>query len=333
MRKSLIKIIILFNLLFSFSQAENTKVLLTGFNVNWSFLPQLNKQMIERTIDLKPKVIRYPGGTVSKTWDWEKGKTSKPGKRSVHTLDDLASIKKATKADVIFVLNTISSTLEKQLELLRTAKSIDIPIKYIEMGNEHYLGSGKNVDDSGKHQDNVEAFPTGKEYAIFVNKWAKKIKKEFPSVKLGITMIGRSTKGVRQRTWNDSIVDNIDNTLFDAYIYHIYIHDRKNKKLNKIVTEKMIQKRIDDFEKIMIDDSSKEIWITEYGVHTSTEKRTVLLTNELANYIDSIATISTPQVLYRKPYNGKEKKFFSLLTNPDGAELTELGKMFAKRAK
>ncbi len=314
-----------------FTVVLNAKPLaLRGYNINWSFLPVLDKNFLGKATELKPQIIRYPGGTVSKTWDWRSGRTSKRRRDIPHPLRDLKRFKERTGAKVIFVLNMISSTLPEQMAMLKSAKDMGIAIHYIEMGNEHYLGKGRNVDDSGKHQDNVRAFPTGREYAIRVNQWAKELKKVFPHVKIGITMLGRTnTRRVRQKTWNSTIMAMIDTKLFDAYIYHIYVHPRGGYPLTEKSMQGIIKKRTDDLERAMVKSPLKEIWITEYGVHTKTAKENALLTSKLADYTESLADISLPQVLYSR----SRKKFFSLLRAPKAKNFTELGEMFKRRVE
>ncbi len=299
--------------------------MLRGCSINWRYLPPLSTPMLKTIARLNPKIIRYPGGTVSKSWDWQKGTSSKGGQ--VHPLKDLATLVKYTKAEVTFVLNIIHRSLEDQINMLKTARSLGIPIKFIEMGNEHYL-------KSERHRDNVIAFPTAKEYAERVNQWVPALRKEFPGAKIGVTAIGRTSRGVsddptdpRNRTkfWNYLLAKHLKD--FDAYIYHIYARPDDSVKLNRQTIISLIKERTDDFERAMIRDSSKEIWITEYGVHTSTEQRTIALTERLADYVLKIANLSLVHTLYLPSRNS----FFSLLKPPDGHELTPLGEMFAKR--
>lgn len=323
----LITLLALFGCTESKNNTQDEK--LTGMNINWSFLPPLTQDIVDATASLNPKMIRYPGGSVSKTWNWEDGTTSKSINRPPHTLDDLLIIKEATNAKVTFVLNTINKTLENQLELLRTARAMGIPIEYIEMGNEHYLGKGNNADDAGNHQDNVDAFPTGKEYAEFVNNWSPAIRDEFPDAKIGISMLARTNKNTRLQTWNDLIVSTIEAKNFDAYIYHIYVRSNSSLELNDENISEIIKERTDIFESVKIDDNSKKVWITEYGVHADTLDKTVTLTSALADYIEAEADIALPQVLYTK----SSSTFFSMLTAPDADALTALGEMFAERWK
>ena len=311
----------------SLNNDADTGSILTGYNINWSFLPALNSDIVDVAASLNPKIIRYPGGSISKSWDWEKGGSNKFENRPIHTLDDLLQLKEATNAKVIFVLNTINKSLENQLSMLRTAQGMGVEINYIEMGNEHYLGKGNNTDDAGNHQDNVDAFPTGKEYADFVNNWAPAIRAEFPNAKIGITMLGRTNSNERLNTWNDLIVQNINDSSFDAFIYHIYVRPDNDIELDENTIPEIIAKRTDDFELVKINNDAKEVWITEYGVHADTMEKTVVLSEALADYIDSIADIAMPQVLYTK----STRTFFSLLATPDADYLTDLGEMFQQR--
>ncbi len=324
---------------FGEDQGTNTSIqaqTLTGFNVNWSFLPPLSDQMISATASLQPKLLRFPGGTVSKYWDWQSGSSTKNPNSQHHSLDDLKALKDGSGADVIFVLNTINSDLETQLEMLRTARDMGIAVKFIEMGNEHYLGKGNNADDSGKHQDNVRAFPTGKEYAGFVNRWAAAIKDEFPEAKIGISMLGRSSNNERLKTWNDLIVENIKPAIFDAYVYHIYVHAEEADNPDAAEIDSIINARTAVLESMMVDDNSKQIWITEYGVHASSLQDTIRMTEKLADYVESLADVSLPQVLYRKSpdyFPNVSKKYFSMLSSPDGKGLTLLGEMYKSRVQ
>ncbi len=301
--------------------------ILKGFNVNWSFLPPINSKMIDAIISLKPQILRYPGGTISKTWDWKSGTSSKGRRRTPHKLKDLSAVAKATGADVIFVLNIMTSNLINQIALLKKAKSMGIAIKYIEIGNEVYLSREK-------FKDNVKKFPTGKEYGKFANRWAKKIKKIFPRVKIGITMFSRTnSKKDRMKNWNNLVIKNIEDKNYDALIYHIYLKFPKNSKLNNNIVDNIVTKRVDDFKKAKIYDKTKEIWITEYGVLANTLEKTITSTKKLADFLESIADISMVHVLYTKIRRHAKSKwrYFSMLAKPKADALTKLGKVFKDR--
>jgi len=299
------------------------KVPLTGFNINWSFLPVLNDKFINVTKSLKPKIIRYPGGTISNSWDWQQGLSTKYPRRAIHKIEDLVKMQKGTNADVIFVLNVISSTFKNQLELLKNAQKLGISIKYIEIGNEQYLSSKK-------FGYNVKKFPSGKDYAKYANTWAAKLKKEFPRVKIGIVLLGRTNKNPRLQKWNSLVIDNIKAKNYDAFIYHIYLKFPNYIKLNPDNIARIIHKRIKYFEKSKVSNPKKQIWITEYGAHANSEEKTVEVTAKLADYIDSIADISMAHILFLKTRKRKYS-FFSMISTNNETKLTKLGQMFKTR--
>src|SRR5439155_10066277 len=124
---------------------ESRKLPLYGFNGNnikgpsWS-----NKSFRDSVSSLRLKVIRYPGGTISNWWQWQKGgfvdDPSLPEKfkrrYTPTTLEDLKLLVDETNCDVVFTLNMITKDLQDQLEMLSHAQSLKIPVKYIELGNE-----------------------------------------------------------------------------------------------------------------------------------------------------------------------------------------------------
>jgi hypothetical protein len=44
---------------------------ISGFNINWSFLPELDSKKIDVIKELNPEIIRFPGGSISQYWNWE----------------------------------------------------------------------------------------------------------------------------------------------------------------------------------------------------------------------------------------------------------------------
>lgn len=302
-------------------------MVLEGYNINWSFLPKLNPVLLQNAAALHPEIIRYPGGTVSKTWQWRSGRTTKRYRDTPHLLKDLHTMVTATGAQVTFVLNLIHATLEDQLAMLDAAQNMGIPIRYIEMGNEYYLGKGTNIDDSGEHGENVLAFPGGRDYALAVNRWVPKIRSRFPEAKIGISLLGRSVRHYpRQKEWNRSVITAIRPDAFDACIYHVYVH---HKVWESDSLSRRIRTRVADLKRNMVDIPDKEIWITEYGVHTVSARQTALATRLLADQLEPLADILLPHILF----NRSQKQHFSLLIPPGGEMFTPLGKMFLQRAE
>ncbi|HEX5002560.1 MAG TPA: hypothetical protein VFW78_08680 [Bacteroidia bacterium] len=176
---------------------------------------------------LEPGLIRYPGGTVASYWDWKTGWLMKGIQlrrdwakipENPITLDDLKFACDATGAWPVFVLNMMNSTVEYQMEMLRTAVKMGLTVKYIELDNEIYLGE----------EFYIQKFPTGKEYALEANKWIVAIRKEFPEVKIGV--VGCAEKEIqneakkkyagRSDTWNRDVFSELKGA--DAMTFHIY---------------------------------------------------------------------------------------------------------------
>src|SRR5262249_35021154 len=98
--------------------------------------------------ELRPKIIRYPGGGVANWWNWKTGwfvnshslpRTYKIMTPLRNTLDSLKKVCDASGAIPMFVLNMVSSQMINQLQMLDSANAMGLPVKYVELGNEFYL--------------------------------------------------------------------------------------------------------------------------------------------------------------------------------------------------
>ncbi len=286
----------------------NPEKKLYWYNINWSFLPELDEQKIEVIKKLKTDIIRYPGWTVSQYWDWRKWISTKNPNNTPHKLTDLAKLQKATNAKVIFVLNMLTSNLDNQIEMLKKAENLWIKIEYVEMWNEFYL-SWEN------HQDYIKKFPTAKEYVNTLNIWTQKLKQTFPNIKIWVVAISRPINNKHWKDWNEIIKNNAKN--FDAYVYHIYSNWDTLESIQNIVAK---------YREVKIQDNTKQIWITEYGAHSSNKDTKVLLTKKLIEFVKKEADISLIHFLYKK-YDDIDS--FALI-NPDFSGLTKLGEEFNK---
>jgi hypothetical protein len=181
-----------------------------------------DKELLGVLEQLSPGSIRYPAGTIANYWNWRTGwfkmKNGKSifkkfgrVKKNPNTLEDLKIAVDKTGAEAIFVVNMLTSDLEEQLKMLRTAKAMGIPFSKVELGNEFYLNS----------KAYVKVFPTAQSYAKVCNQWCKAIKKEFPNVKIGIVGAAiRATDKGRRRTWNTELYKELKSG--DAIIFHVY---------------------------------------------------------------------------------------------------------------
>lgn len=194
---------------------------------------------IEKVKDLHPGVIRYPGGTVASYWDWKTGLLMenielRDGWKNIEPknpikLEDLKFACDKTGAKPVFVLNMMNSTIGNQMEMLREAKKIGLPVEYVELDNEIYLGEAFYV----------KKYASGKDYANEANNWIKMIKKEFPGVR--IAAVGSSIKegaakkekkyAERTNNWNRDVMSVLKGA--DALTFHIYGGSGLNYLANK----------------------------------------------------------------------------------------------------
>ncbi|MDQ3049331.1 MAG: hypothetical protein M3Q95_00450 [Bacteroidota bacterium] len=183
---------------------------------------------VEQVKGLYPGLIRYPGGTVSSYWDWKTGWFLKdiPLRKEWKSvtienpikLEDLKFACDKTGARPLFVLNMMTSTLNYQIEMLEHASKIGLPVQFVELDNEFYLGD----------EFYIKKYPTGKEYGEVCNEWIAAIKQKFKGVKVGI--IGNSIRegaakkekphAQRGQNWNRDLLAVVKNA--DAMTFHVY---------------------------------------------------------------------------------------------------------------
>jgi hypothetical protein len=116
---------------------------------------------------------------------------------SVH-LADLAAAYRSTGAPPIFDLNVMTSGtattsgLTDQIQMLRTAqRTYDLPIRYLELGNEFYLCN----------TDYVRAFPTSQDYGRVVAEYVTALHHAFPGALIAaVGSVSQAT--TRDAGWN-----------------------------------------------------------------------------------------------------------------------------------
>ena len=179
--------------------------------------------------DLRGGTIRYPGGAISNYWDWQNGSVNqpaittgtgkiKPGRVQNYgfTLRTLLGIVRETGDTPVFDLNLLSSTLPVQLQMLHTAQSLGIPVRYVELGNEFYLNFSTYL----------KAFPTASSYARTVAKWAPAIRAAFPNAE--IAAVGSLPQDTaRERSWNHTLL-----SVAGAEINAVTLHDYSGPIVN-----------------------------------------------------------------------------------------------------
>ena len=124
-----------------------------------------------------------------------------------------------TGAAPVFLINMLTSTYEEQLAMLKYARSIGLPVEYIEMGNEYYL------DDHPEKYNYLTKFPETTDYTDLCRVWTAGFRKEFPEARIaliGVNTPASWTKRPRAREWNTVVMSNMQGIECDAVTIHIY---------------------------------------------------------------------------------------------------------------
>lgn len=220
---------------------------------------------VQAALKMKPGTLRYPGGTVANYWNWRNG-WFLPGapagfmnaSYTPYTLEELQIAVRATGTIPIFVLNMLTSDLNSQLEMLRTAQQMDLPVELVELGNEFYLS----------HPDDyVAKFPTGRDYGAVATSWIEAIRAHFPHIKIAAVGGVPSDSGANDRkaTWNQDLLTSLEGA--DALTMHPYVSIPPAVNATDVSSLKQAaDSRWQNFEsQIQALPPQLNIWITEYN--------------------------------------------------------------------
>lgn len=291
------------------SKIELKSEVLIGFNQNFSMMPNLNAQMCERIQQLKPQMLRYPGGTVTHGWNWREGVIETRKSKSTHPISDIKTLTEYTNAGFVFVLDILNKTLSDQIEMLTSIEKLGIEISYIELGNELYA----------QDENYISVFPSGKDYAQKVLEWLPELRRNFPKAKIAALLLGRKVResNVRMYNWNNLVVGYTMNKI-DAFTYHIYLNENKTFEQESREFVEVAQNAMTE---------EKELWITEYG--SNQDKSQPGYYTELASLADFVEHFPNVTVALNHQIVGGTK---SKLTD-DGSDFVEEGIMFLKRVQ
>lgn len=282
---------------------------LTGFNQNFSMMPYLSPTMCDNIRQLRPRLLRYPGGTVTHSWDWRRGVITSRKSRVSHPIDEVKKLADYTGAKFVFVLDVLNKSVEDQIQMLASIEQLGVEVAFIEMGNELYA----------QNEEYVAAFPSGKDYALRVNSWIPELRKRFPKAKIAALLLGRKVRKGNERmySWNRQVVDATFNGV-DAYIYHIYINPNSTFEQEKSEFVEVTQNA---------KTGSKELWITEYGSNQDRANPTYYVELEaLSNFVESFPNVTI--ALNHQLVGGTKNKL-----TEDGSRLVEEGQLFLRRAQ
>ena len=279
-----------------------------GYNTQSLSGPGWDKQpFLDRIAELDPGNFRYPGGTVGNYWDWKTGYFNAVGKKYnvmsaakeglyPYRLEDVKKVydRSGGTAEPIYMLNMLTSTCEYQLEMLRHAQKIGLPVRYIELGNEFYM------DDHPQSYNYLNNYPDIKDYADTCRVWVPKLRKEFPEARIAMIAINNpagwtGANRQRSRDWNRVLIENMEGIDVDAFTFHNYAKNGFEDQ----TPEDMIAQSLNRVNFKGVDRGIPEkypYWVTEYNFFTQDNKLPGLWVTGLSNVLMTAQMLSTPGI-------------------------------------
>lgn len=218
---------------------------------------------------LAPRTIRYPGGLEANSFDWQTGRPQKIVNGYQFTLRELweawvrTGPTPGTRAVPIFDLNLVTQSLADQIAMLQTARSMGMPIDYVELGNELYSHPG---------------FSDGTAYGIRVAEDVKQLHLTFRGVKVGadawLGHLDGPPPTQRERTWNQEMLTTAaqHGGSPDAVIIHAYPPPPEGNLTTANLPSLFVSSyREAELVQSVIDglpaQAPAAAWLTEYNVH------------------------------------------------------------------
>jgi hypothetical protein len=219
---------------------------------------------------LEPGTLRFPGGATANYFQWKVGIPVKPPTGSCvssttsglfkFTLSDLMKAYTGTGAPPVFDLNVMTSDLSCQMQMLQKAQQLGLPIDYVELGNEFYLG----IDNYPTY------FKTAADYGKAVASYVKAVHQDFPGA-LVAAVGSLPASSSREKSWNTDVLNAAQKAggLPDAITLHVY--PGYNKALTTGALPSLFTEPYSELTaisnvlgKLPV---SRPVWFTEYNLH------------------------------------------------------------------
>jgi hypothetical protein len=275
----------------------------------------LTPELRQAAAGLGPGAIRVFGGTTANYWNWRTGKfydrhgvprqyRRARSRMSPIYMSDWARLVQGANAIPVFDLNLVTSDLSHQLEMLRRARELGMPIRWVELGNELYF-----------HAPLIDrAIPNASAYGRKATRWIDAIKEEFPHARVAAVGFGgpRSWSGdARRRHWDWRMLSTLRGE--DALTFHTYWDPPRGRlspaRLSKVLAAPLRRLSVLRSAAIGKLPSGVAAWVTEWNVwHGSSLRGT--WANGLTNAEYLLGLLGEPRVrqedlhalIYRNPF-------------------------------
>ncbi|MBP6511983.1 MAG: hypothetical protein KA347_04885 [Bacteroidia bacterium] len=301
------------------SDASGTPLQSWEILFNWDNLSNSKKFFSDKQVTL----MRIPAGTLSNFSDWrtnynlierdlpfdwfyDKNSYKLPMNRTGNSYDNLKLNLEKVACRPILAMNMLTSTFFFELASFYSLNENNLPLRYIELGNEFYL-----TDEYYK-----EIFPSVNDYMDKALLWANDINDitEFQNAEIAVIgAIADDNDYGRKREWLNQVLERLKVTNHvDAITLHDYIKEGgvglpctgsllasaiENFLLNSFLHISEIQNK--EFLKIQQFNATydpKEIWITEYNLDDDNDIRTGTWAHGLLGAALTLKYLETPEV-------------------------------------
>jgi hypothetical protein len=245
-------------------------------------------------------ILRFPVGTGSNYWDWKSGKFLPFYGHSIPggwPLSELALELSETGATPIFAMNLLTNpvatsdadtlgpnedySLNPTTGLLATAKSLNIPLPYLELGNEFYFPGPVSFpsDPSDKNGDNIAVYPDAGTYGTTASAWISNIHAQ-GSTHHCAAVGAHAVNAARQQTWNEGLFKTLEGE--DAVTLHFYpqtnlpwgTNPTSSDRITATNAKQMLAVPFLIFQEVQDKDfapngaipATVPVWVTEYNV-------------------------------------------------------------------
>jgi len=322
------------------SASGNAKQLMAnalGINTQTRGGPSWSDQrFLDQITSLHAKNLRYPGGNIGNFWNWSAPITSDvtkwkgliqqnmrdpahptaipTGAQNVaqniyqYKLEDLKRGLSYSPGSIpIFMLNQLTDNVQDQIEMLKAARDLGMPVEYAELGNEFYLTYGAGGDfKTGTLGYYYAVFPTPLSYANDCRTWITEIRKVFPDIKIAWNAANYDGANAgwmahtRTVTWNKTLMDaNLDT---DAAIIHLYSNSMNcTLPAQSFYNTKTLLDQNVDF--MNSDLTGKKIWFTEYNIKADNNRYVGAWIMALHTVFYTAEILLVPQVVFACHHN------------------------------
>lgn len=277
------------------AESKSLSPIFGGFNGRSSEGPQWTNTTFTGLVEwMSPSIVRYPGGTLANSWDWQTGGIMGKDIKNPYLISDLVAGLPAY-TQIVYVMNMVNPTpatgysATTDEDVLKSDEVLQAKIKdaldalaafeaagrlpvAVELGNELYFNSPDKYKDYGIYMAN----PT--QYMAHVPAIVQAIKDKYPEMKIILcTSKGGNGSSTRDR-WNNGIFEGLAqdsklNSLVHGFVQHHYI-DASVGSQAVITTateaETVIAQGFQYVQNVQADydriPEGKKLWITEYGL-------------------------------------------------------------------